>query len=136
MPGRVVRTRIYAVTFTIPAATPIGVPVVTPFTPGLARWDDVRVIIPAGHQFLTGIRLSYANANIVPFNDTPTFLTGNDDELVYPVDLDVTAPIVLTGYNDDVYPHTFHCRFRITDWPDSPAAPVTAIPLSVLNGAG
>lgn len=128
MPGRVVKTRIFAVAFTVPPATDPDTPATTDVNVGLVTWDDVRIIIPAGHQFLTGVRLSYAEAAIVPFNDPPDWITGNDDDQTTPVDLDVTAPIVIAGYNVDIYPHTFHLRIKVTDWPALIAA--TGGPLS------
>lgn len=136
MPGRVVRTRVYAQAFTVAAATDPDTPATGAQTLGLATWDDVRIIIPAGHQFLTGVRLEYASAFVVPFNDPPEWITGNDDDQTYPVDLDVTAPVVLRGYNVDIYPHTFHLRFKVTDWPTVTAAPATMLSAAEIEAAG
>jgi hypothetical protein len=116
--------RVYEAQFTVPAGTAIAAPVSQPVALEDANLDTVRVLVPDGHSGLTGLRITWGGTQILPIN-AGSWIISNDEIFDWPADEEVTASgLSLTGYNTDIYPHTFYLRFQISSRADSPVAGV------------
>ena len=105
----------YTSSLTVPAGTPIAAPVSAAVALTDENLDNVRVIIPAGHAALTGFAITWGGTQVVPYG-TGTWITGDDEIIDYPWKDEVTAGgLVVTGYNLDIFPHTFYLRWTLTD---------------------
>lgn len=99
-----------------PAGTAIASPleVLTPFIQGDVV--GIELVIPAGHNGLTGIRLAVAHAPVIP-RTSGAWLIGNNES----IELD-TIGYPSTGawsafvYNRDQFDHTFHVRYLVADF--------------------
>lgn len=115
---------------TAPAGTPRTAPVevMTSWLPG--ELVGVEIVVPDGHNGLTGIVLALAHSPVMP-RTAGAFIIGNDDvvsfdTIGYP-DSGAWSAFV---YNTDIFDHTFHVRYEVADFaflaaPD-PAAPIAA----------
>lgn len=76
----------------------------------------VRIRIPNGHVFHTGIRLLMAHAQAVP-HTSGSWISGNDDlfepDLVGQLNTGAWSAQV---YNTDPIPHTFHVTYYVLDF--------------------
>jgi hypothetical protein len=109
---------------TIPANTPKAAPVEIPTSWIPGELAGVRIRIPNGHSFLTGIRLLMAHAQAIP-ETAGAWLQGNDDLF----DLDLVGQLntgawSCQGFNTDIYPHTFHVTFYVLDFAQTRAPSV------------
>jgi hypothetical protein len=139
-------SRLYVTPFTIPAGTTAAAPVFQAVTLDDIVLDKVRLIIPDGVNGLAFVAAISQGVNIVPYAQG-TFITGNDEPLDFDYgDLVQQHLITLTGYNLDVYPHTFTFRWFMSDRPGvspvviaSPqagAAPAAADVAAIANLSG
>lgn len=107
--------RFYTTQFVIPANTAIAAPVSQAVILEDAQLDTLTIVIPDGHVGLTGIAITRGGVQTFPFIQG-TWLTGNNDVVQYPYDGEITANgFVLSGYNTDIYPHSFYLRWEISD---------------------
>jgi hypothetical protein len=134
-PGRTVQERTYATALTVPAATPEATPALTTISVGDVVLQSVRVVIPTGHQFLTGVAVVYSRSAVVPFNDPLAFLVGDGTDRTYPVNIQVTQPVQILGFNLDIYPHTFHLELAVVDWQWAVVTPRGVLPASAIEAA-
>lgn len=116
MPGKTVGTRYFSPTITAPALTIPDLPAVVPVSVGFVVLEAVQIIIPAGHNGLTGIALSDSGQVFLPFDDPPTFLIGDDDDQTYDVGIEVANLLEILVYNTDVFDHAWHVRLRVRDF--------------------
>jgi hypothetical protein len=111
-------------------AAPLEVP--TPFAQG--ELVGVTIIIPDGHNGLTGIQLAVAHAQALPYT-RGAWIVGNDDQpafdtVGYPNNGAWSALV----YNVDAFPHTFHVRYEVADFAylgGEPVADLLATPFVV-----
>lgn len=110
--------RIYYQVLTVPAGTPVSAPEQQAWPLEDNQLVEVTVQIPDGHCGLTGFRILWAQQQIVPFaNDS--YLVGNDRTLRYPFDDYITSSgLVLEGYNNDIFQHSFYVTALITNLPE------------------
>lgn len=108
-------SRVETFAVTIPPNTPIGAPVeiATGWPPG--ELVAVRIRIPNGHVFRTGMRLLMAHAQAVPAT-AGAWITGNDDVL----EPDLIGQLnsgawSVQGYNTDLIAHTFYVTYYVLD---------------------
>lgn len=126
-------SRVEQFAVTIPPGTPQAAPLetLTPWNPG--ELIGVRIRIPKGHSFLTGMQLLVAHARAIPTTEG-SWITGDDDEL----DTDLlgqlnTGAWSVLGYNTDIYPHTFYVSYFVLDFTHlSPGADEAPIPTPLL----
>jgi hypothetical protein len=113
--------RVYDIAFTVPAGTPQSSPVSVTWHTEDNVIDDIELEIPPGHNGLTGIRVMKGDSQLLPFS-TGTFIVANDYSRVFPMHLYMpTSDIILQGFNNGAYPHTFYLRMTISDYvPPSP----------------
>ncbi len=137
----------YPVTFTVPAGTPVAAPVTVPVILEDAKLISLRIIIPDGHNALTGLRVTWAGTQVVPYG-TGTWIIANSEIIDYDWDDEVTANgLALAGYNTDIFDHSFQLRFTVGDLNTRPpvaissplagpqAAPSASLPLEQLTSS-
>lgn len=114
--------RVYEVQFTVPASTGVAAPVSQPVVLEDALLQTVRVLVPGGHSGLTGLRITWGGTQLLPIN-AGTWIISDNEILDWPMNDEVTANgLSLTGYNTDIFPHTFYLRFTISERATSPVA--------------
>lgn len=128
MPGKTINPRYYHYHPIVALATPIAAPLSFAVDVGaLVVVEEIRVVIPAGHAGLTGVRLDYAGQTILPWSNPAGWLIGNDSDWVFDMGyLEVGAGMTIVGYNTDGIAHGFDVTFKVRD--------ITAAP-SVASGA-
>lgn len=113
--------RTYLYTVTTPAGTPIGAPVSTPMPLEDAGLESLRIIIPAGHVGVTGIRLLRSNQQIFPWANLE-YLVGNDRVVDVPFSDEITASgLVAVTYNTGTFVHNHYVEVVVKDLPLVPA---------------
>lgn len=106
--------QLWPLTVTVPPGTLQSAPQVTPWrtddAPELSYFD---IIVPNGHNGLTGIKLLWSGTEIVPWDNT-AFLTANDEKIHVEFGgyITVNALTVVT-YNTDIFAHSFYLRALI-----------------------
>ncbi len=92
--------------------------------------EQIKVVIPRGHNNLTGIRVYYANAQVIPHLGAQ-YLSGDDRTFTFEVD-DFPTGKGWGGlaFNDDKYAHTFRMLFSIRELADE--SPLQLPPLVLL----
>lgn len=110
------RERLRAVTITTPPNTTAAAPQSTNWTVGNGALDRVDIVIPPGHQALTGIQLQWGGRQLVPY-DGAEFVQGDDDEITVELGVYVhTGIVVVRTFNtDDTFPHSFILRGYVVD---------------------
>jgi hypothetical protein len=119
--------RIYYQTLTVPAGTPITAPVTAawPLEDNLLKHFTVQV--PDGHCGLTGFRVLQAQQQVVPFANN-SYIVSNDRTFPFEWDDEITSTgLVLSGYNIDIFPHTFYCTALVTNIPVPGTEPPAAV---------
>lgn len=110
------RERLRTATITTPPNTTQAAPQSTNWTVGNGIVARVDIVIPPGHQALTGIQLQWGGRQVLPY-DGAEFLVGDSDEVTVELDLYVhTGIIVVRTFNtDDTFPHAFILRAYVVD---------------------
>jgi LysM repeat protein len=112
-----VGSRLYTVAFTVPAKTAIAAPASLPVALENNQLDQIRFIVPSGHIGTTGIRITSAGTQLVPFN-AGGWITTDNDKFTWPYSAEVQQnALTLVAYNTDSHPHTFYVWFYISDLP-------------------
>jgi hypothetical protein len=76
----------------------------------------IQVIIPAGHNGLTGLRFQVQDVSVLPWGNQP-WLIGNDEKPDFPVNMYIEANYLKAFlYNTDIYAHSFFIRVTMTDY--------------------
>lgn len=108
--------RVYGITFTVPAGT-------TQTAPFKQTWKtedntivDIELEVPPGHNGVTGIRVVKGDTQLVPWG-TDTWIVANDYSRIFPVGVYLpTGDVVLQGYNNGAYPHSFYLRMMVISY--------------------
>lgn len=109
-------SRIEAFDVTIPAGTQKAAPVEVVTSFNAAELIGAEIVIPNGHNFLTGLRLALAHSPVIPRTEGG-WLVDNNAKLAYDLTgYGDTGAWSCFGYNLDIYPHTFHVRFLLLDF--------------------
>jgi hypothetical protein len=109
--------RLYPLTVTIPAQTPILTPVNQPFPLEDAELVYVHINVPPGPSSLMGFRILQAGQQIIPWGNNSFFVT-DDEKIEVAVGGQITATgLIVQGYNTDVFDHTIYLRALIRDLP-------------------
>ena len=107
--------RVYQAEVTVPAGTTQAAPVTQAITLEDNTLDVMRLIVPNGHNGLTGIALLWGNAPWFPYG-AGEFIQSNDELIDYPYGEEITEnALVAVAFNNDVYDHKFLLRFNISD---------------------
>jgi hypothetical protein len=121
--------RIYYQVLTIPAGTPPTAPVSIAWPLEDNQLRELTVQVPDGPSGLAGFNIVRAGQQIIPFaNDT--YIVSNDRTFVFPFEDQISASgLVGTGYNTDIYDHSFYLTATVTNLPlpgEEPEAEVVA----------
>lgn len=118
--------RLYETTFTVAAGTAIAAPQLLPVALEDAQLESVRIIIPDGHNGLTGLQIQWSGVQVVPFGQG-TWITANGEVIDWDWADEITAGgLALAGYNTDVFAHSFYLRWTIADLAAQPTATVVS----------
>lgn len=83
-----------------------------------------EIVIPRGHNYLTGLQLALAHSPVIPRTENG-WLVDDGAKLAYDLTgYPNTGAWSCFGYNLDIYDHTFHVRFLLLDFAftNAPAA--------------
>lgn len=97
----------------VPAGTLQAAPASVDITVGEATLVEVRILIPVGHNGLTGIAVEMSHSRILPFGKSTDWIIGNDERLMFDMDIDVSGKIQVVGYNLDQRTHSFYVLTHI-----------------------
>ena len=118
-------TRIESFSVTIPKNTPSSAPVTVDLSFNPGQVDEIEIDIPPGSAGLMSWQLAYGDQSVIP-HDSSQYITVDDTSLRWPLtDFPTGSGWAVTGYNTDIYDHTFQVRFLITEIGLSGAAPGT-----------
>lgn len=107
--------RVYGIEVNVPAGTPIAIPVAFPWVTEDEIISDIEVLIPAGHNGFTGVRVRKGDVQILPYSPN-TWIIANDYVRVFTLDEYIpTGDLFVEAYNVGGYPHTFHLRMTVSD---------------------
>lgn len=117
--------RTYPLTVAVPPGTLPTAPLITPWKTEDATIVSIEIVIPPGHNGLTGIRFVKGDAQILPFGIN-SWIIANDIFRVFPVGaFTPTGDLAVWTYNQGVYTHTFYILMTVEDYTPS-IAPVSA----------
>jgi len=125
--------RLYYQSITVPANTPIAVPLSVPWVMEEAHLEYIDITIPDGPSGLSGFRVLWAQQQIIPWGNH-SYLTPNDEKIRVNMNVDITiSGLVLQAYNLTIWDHTFYFRGTITDLklPSQPALTATSGSVSI-----
>ena len=118
----------------VPAGTTVAAPLGVDTSFLQAAVSEIRIRIPDGHVGLTGIRLLYADSQVIPVT-AGTWITGNDDVIDLPiVGYPTGGDWSVQAYNLGQFSHTFFVLYLVNDqalFGPQPSAPVTSVPAVV-----
>ena len=93
--------------------------------------ENVEAFFAPGHVALTGFRINYGGATILPWAQPTSFLYGDNERLQYPTDLYVSGPLTIVTHNADNVSHlilfTFRYRERTLNELGAGAAPLPTV---------
>lgn len=106
--------------------------------PGIVR--TMQIIVPPGHNGLTGLAIAQAHQVIIPASGS-TWIIGDDDKIDWPLDgyLDADTWSAFAYNLDPVYPHSWYLRMLVDELqsPVSPgASPIPVTDIYAATGAG
>lgn len=131
-----VMQRVYDVAVTTPHGTTPGAPLKTALALEDQYLTSIEIEIPPGHAGTTGIRITRAGTQIIPFTLGSWIIADNRD-FVIPVNAEITVTgVVIETYNQGAYDHVHYVRATVIDTPVTPpavASIVATIPNSVLT---
>lgn len=78
------------------------------------------VFFAPGHVGLTGVAISNAGIQLVPWQQPGQYVYGDSERLEFPMGLFLVGPITVATINADTYPHTVQLTWKL----DDQAAPV------------
>lgn len=107
--------RVYNLTFTVPAGTNSFAPLVMPWVTEDNVIQDIELMVPPGHNGLTGIRVSKGDVQLLPWSPN-TFIVANNYNRVFAVGAYIpTGDLTVQGYNQGAYAHSFFLRMTVTN---------------------
>jgi len=120
--------RVYEADLTVPAGTAIAAAVSAVWALDEGTLVNVRIVVPPGHNGLTGVRVLWAGTPIIPYGGAP-YIIANDDKMDWDINQDVnTGSITVQGYNLDIWPHTFYLRGLLDRLGSSMPAGLASVP--------
>ncbi|MGH7743511.1 MAG: hypothetical protein ACREQ5_01635 [Candidatus Dormibacteria bacterium] len=120
-----------------PSGTQTTAPLLTEWTMEDAWLEWIEIVVPDGHNGLTGIAIMAGSQLVIPWAGAD-FIVANDDKiLINWRDYVNTAMLSINSYNMDIFPHTFYLRALVTDYPHATQAQTggsASPPISDLGG--
>lgn len=125
--------RIHPFTIVVPAGTTESAFQRTDLSFQDGRVDLLQVRIPPGPSGLAGFRIAHSGQSVIPYREDIWFVTDND-KLDWELEKYPTGDAwEFWAYNLDVYDHSFHVWFHVTDVDIT--SPFTVTPLSIVQEA-
>jgi hypothetical protein len=116
---------LYTSQLLVPANTPVAAPAQLAVVLDNATLDLFEVLIPDGHNGLTGLAVTWGGTQIIPYT-MGTWISGNGEKVSLDYGGEVTQNgLVMTGYNLDIFDHTFYMR-----WSVSPLTAASAVAIA------
>lgn len=85
--------------------------------------DTMTLKIPSGHAGLTGVAVFSGGVQLWP-SQQGTFVIGDNETVTWDYGREIGgAGLLVAGFNNDIFPHSFYFRFAISD--KQAATPVT-----------
>lgn len=116
--SRVVEDRYFEYVITTPHATPVETPQVTTIPVDNLILQNFHLTIPDGHVGLTGFALEFATKRIVPWDDANAWVITNDEQVTFPVAIEVGGHLDIVTYNLGAYDHNHYLRLHFRYLPD------------------
>lgn len=110
---------------TTPPFTPKTAPLSTLLNVDLVKLVGVQILIPPGHVGLTGIRLDTSGGTILPFANPPQWITGDDRDIYFMLDVQSDSLMSWLTYNQGVLPHSHYVLLHVRDMPDQASSSPT-----------
>ena len=98
---------------TTASGNPRTAPVSTNLPVRHGRLVAVEVYIPKGHWGVTGFALQLSGVTILPYSAQFPWIIGNDDRIVFDVDVEVDTKLTAVTFNEGNYPHSHYVRCQI-----------------------
>lgn len=125
--------RVYGINVTVPAGTPPSIPFAIPWVTEDEIIVSVEILIPAGHNGFTGVRLRKGDVQILPFSPN-TWIVANDYTRVFELNEYIpTGDMFVEAYNQGGYNHTFYLRMTLSDANKAGGTPI-ATESSAISG--
>lgn len=106
-------TRVYPLTVTVPAGTPVAHPVSVPWVTEDAVVSDIEVLIPPGPNGTTGVRVMKGDVQLIPWG-APSWIIGNDYDRTFALGGYLpTSDITVEAYNIGQNTHSFYLRMSV-----------------------
>jgi hypothetical protein len=106
--------RLMPISPVIAARTPASSPVSVNWPLVYGTLHNIRIQIPAGHNGLTGCRITYLGQEIIPWSNN-AWLVGSGDVFNVPWEAEImNYGVAFTAFNTDLVPHQFFAYADIT----------------------
>jgi hypothetical protein len=132
-------SRYQVLSWTTAAGTTIAAPLRTIWPLDTGILTRLEIMIPSGHNGLTGIRILRSQQQVIPWANSQ-FLVANGETIGIDYGEELTEGFLdIRTYNTDIYDHTFYSRATMTDLPDASAAGGLSAPIiatALLTSAG
>lgn len=128
--SRQLRARFLVLNINTPLNTPIATPLSTQWDLGNQELTRLSIMVPRGHNGLTGIKVLYDGVAIFPFTLPQQFLIANGETVGEEIGFEVSHPLTIVTYNTDIFAHRFYLRCTIADLtaaPQSSSVPIVPI---------
>lgn len=99
------RTKHVTLGISIPKATTLQTTTWVAAPAGQYMLSEVAILFALGHATLTGVRLRYNGAAILPWAQPTQFINGDNERLHFPVGIYLQAPILVDTRNTDRIAH-------------------------------
>lgn len=96
---------------TVQPGTPVDTPLHVDWNIGDVWLYEIDLRIPPGHGGQTGIRFVLGYSQVVPWDESTSWINGNDDTLSFDVEEEVGNGLDIYAYNLGIWPHSFYLRF-------------------------
>lgn len=122
--------RVYEADLTVPAGTAAAAPISAVWALDQGTLIKVRIVVPSGHNGLTGIRVLWAGTPIIPYAGA-AYIVANNEQMEWEINQEVNiGSVSIQAYNTDIYPHSFYLRGLLTGLGQQRPASVTVVPSS------
>jgi hypothetical protein len=109
--GEGLGTYSWPVIITVPAGTAQSSPQKTSPKLGQVWLDSIELRTPPGHKGTTGILVANSGTPLLPYSNTSTYLTTDDETTSRDFGIEVDTGLQVFTFNTDIVPHVFYLHF-------------------------
>jgi len=107
-------SQLWPLTVTVPPNTPENNPLIVPWPLTDANLDWIDIIVPDGHNGLTGVAVYWSGTQIIPWG-TASWIVANDEKIHTPTNTYITiSGLAVYAYNLGTFEHSFYLRGHVT----------------------